>query len=130
MSENKGKFKRVKGYKKFSEGHQMKVVQEIQDGLIKPSAAIKKYGFSQRTIYNWINKYSLRRLVQEDYKDSMPFMQETDSSRLLIRKIKDLERALSTANLKVAALETTIEVAEKHLKIKIRKKAGTKQSNK
>ena len=130
MSEKKGKLKHVKGYKKFSEVDQMKVVQEIQDGLIKPSVAIRKYGYCQRTIYNWINKYSLRRLAEGDYKQSMPFIQETDSSRLLIKKIKDLERALSTANLKVAALETTIAVAEKHLKIKIRKKAGTKQSKK
>jgi hypothetical protein len=44
----------------------MKVAQEIQDGLIRVSAAIRKYGFCQRTIYNWINKYSLRKLAQED----------------------------------------------------------------
>jgi transposase len=57
-------------------------------------------------------------------------MAETDATRLLIRKVKELERALSTANLKVEALETSIEIAESHLKIKIRKKAGSKQPGK
>jgi transposase-like protein len=130
MNQKTSKIKRVTKYKKFSEAQQMKVAQEIDDGLIRASAAVRKYGFCQRTIYNWINKYSLRKLAQENYKTPVSLMQESDPNRLLVKKIKDLERALAMANLKVAALETTIVVAEKHLKIKIRKKAGTKQSSK
>ena len=129
MSQKPGKIARVKKYRKFSEAQQMKVAQEIYDGLIKPAAAVRKYGYCQRTIYNWINKHCLRKLVLEDHKTPTSLMQENDPNRLLVKKIKDLERALAMANLKVVALETTIEVAEKHLKIKIRKKAGTKQSS-
>ena len=130
MTNVKAKRKREKTYTKFAEADQIKVVQEIAAKLITPSAAIRKYGFSQRTIYNWINKYSLCSLTRENHKSSIPIMQETNATRLLIRKVKELERALLTANLKVEALETTIEVAESHLKIKIRKKAGSKQSGK
>jgi hypothetical protein len=63
MSEKKVKKPRVKKYKKFSEAQQMKVAQEIDDGVIRPSAAVRKYGYCQRTIYNRINKYTFRRLA-------------------------------------------------------------------
>ncbi len=43
-------------------------------------------------------------------------------------RIRQLERALEDANLKILGLETIINVAEKDLKIDIRKKPGTKQS--
>jgi hypothetical protein len=39
----------------------------------------------------------------------------------------ELEQALQQANLLILALNTMIEVAEKELKIPIRKKSGTKQ---
>ena len=39
----------------------------------------------------------------------------------------ELEQAMQQANLLILALNTMIEVAEKELKIPIRKKSGTKQ---
>ena len=42
--------------------------------------------------------------------------------------IKELSSALEKSKLKVITLETMIKVAEDNLKIKIRKKSGTKQS--
>ena len=95
MNPKPGKIKRVTKYKKFSEAQQMKVAQEIDDGLILASAAIRKYGFCQRTIYNWINKYSLRKLTQENYKTPGSLMQESDPNRLLVKKIKDVSSVLS-----------------------------------
>ena|SRR5436190_1539166 len=41
--------------------------------------------------------------------------------------VKNLEQELANANLKIAALEIMIEIAEKDLGIDIRKKRGTKQ---
>jgi hypothetical protein len=43
-------------------------------------------------------------------------------------KIKDLEKALINSELRATAYETMIEIAEKELKINIRKKSNTKQS--
>lgn len=45
-------------------------------------------------------------------------------------KIKELEQALINSELRATALDTMIEVAEKELKINIRKKSFTKQSSK
>jgi hypothetical protein len=43
-------------------------------------------------------------------------------------KIKQLEKALLNSELRATAYETMIEIAEKELKINIRKKSNTKQS--
>lgn len=45
-------------------------------------------------------------------------------------KIKELEKALVNSELRVTALDTMIEIAERDLKINIRKKSNTKQSTK
>ena len=45
-------------------------------------------------------------------------------------RIKALEEALQEAQLKIAALNTLIDVAEEQLKINIRKKPGAKRSQK
>lgn len=43
-------------------------------------------------------------------------------------KINQLEKALLNSELRITAYETMIEIAEKELKINIRKKSNTKQS--
>jgi hypothetical protein len=46
----------------------------------------------------------------------------------LKEKIAELEKALINSELRSTAYETMIEIAEKELKINIRKKSNTKQS--
>jgi transposase len=48
----------------------------------------------------------------------------------LKERIKQLEKALLNSELRATAYETMIEIAEKELKISIRKKSNTKQSTK
>lgn len=48
----------------------------------------------------------------------------------LKQKIEDLEKALVNSELRATAFETMIEVAEKELKINIKKKSFTRQSTK
>ena len=60
-------------------------------------------------------------------------MPENQSSKLLEnmqlkQKIAELEKALINSELRCTAYETMIEVAEKELKINIKKKSNTKQS--
>lgn len=52
----------------------------------------------------------------------------SSSEQDLLKKIKELEKALVESELRATALDTMIEVAESELKIKIRKKSSTKQS--
>jgi hypothetical protein len=55
-------------------------------------------------------------------------MNENQQHLALTKKIQELSSALAKSELKVITLETMIKVAEDDLKIKIRKKSGTKQS--
>lgn len=54
-----------------------------------------------------------------------PNEQKKDTAALE-RRIKELEERLKLSEIKVEGLELTIEIAEKELKIPIRKKSGTK----
>lgn len=46
------------------------------------------------------------------------------------KKIKELEKALAEARLKITGLEMMIDIAEEELKVDIRKKSDTKQPGK
>ncbi|HQA59365.1 MAG TPA: hypothetical protein PK033_16035 [Acetivibrio sp.] len=53
---------------------------------------------------------------------------ETAKNVQLKQKIEQLEKALVQSELRATALDTMIDIAEKELKINIRKKSNTKQS--
>jgi len=77
-------------------------------------------------------KATLRRW-QELYSDelhlSLSFMssKERADNKKLEARIKELEKQLEYAKMKDVAMNTLIDVAEKELKISIRKKSGSKQ---
>lgn len=79
------------------------------------------------TINNWVNIY--KRKI-EDGLITLPPMTEKQKQNLhaLQQRNKELERAVTDANLMILALNTLIDVAEQDLKIAIRKKRGTKRS--
>ena len=54
-------------------------------------------------------------------------MNDNQKESALNKKIQQLTKDLEYAKLKIISLETMITVAENDLKIKIRKKRGTKQ---
>ncbi len=82
---------------------------------------------SIQTIYHWVSAYQQKI---EQGLISLPPMNEKQKQNLeaLKQRNKDLEKALQDANLMILALHTMIEVAEKDLKVSIRKKSGTKRS--
>lgn len=65
--------------------------------------------------------------VTSFYPIPLPVSQSnTDDPIALQRRIKELEKQLENAQLKAEGYELMIEIAEKELKIPIRKKSGTK----
>lgn len=116
-------------YKRRSESEMIKIVLEIQSGVIKKKEACRKYGLNRNTLVNWMRRLSVRTMPQDGPNELLCSMTEKQQDRALHKKIKELTRALEQANLKTLSLETMIRVAEEELHIKIRKKRGTKQSN-
>mgnify|MGYP003531882105 FL=1 len=115
-------------YKRREESEIIKILGEIDQGLISKLGACKKYGLNRNTLRLWITKLSVRTL---EGKISNTFYTEMDENRqksALQQRIHELSRSLEYAKLKITGLETMIKVAEEDLKIKIVKKPGTKPS--
>jgi len=119
---------RRKPFDKVEEQTKIKIVEEIKTGMISCLGASRKYRVPRNTIKAWAGKLNLTTLLNANNTSALPGMTQSQESKLLINKIHELTKALELSQLKNLALETMIEVAESDLKIKIRKKRGTKQS--
>ncbi|MEG4323686.1 transposase [Microcoleus sp. Aus8_D3] len=101
----------------------LRIVKEIVTGLFTAKEAAKHYDIKKTTVEEWRAKYSYQI---SDLTEPMA-KKPAKESALQSDHIRQLERALEDANLKIIGLETMINIAEKDLKIDIRKKSGTKQ---
>ena len=115
-------------YKRRTEKEMIKIVSEVNNGMICKRAACAKYGLNRNTLALFIKKFSMRTLGTEISTQLLANMTDDQKLNLLEKKVKELAKALDYANLKKDSLEIMIKVAEEDLHIKIRKKRGTKQS--
>jgi len=115
-------------FKRRQESEMIKIVQEVANGRIAKRAACIKYGLNRNTLARFIRQYSVRNLGNELSDQLLSGMTEDQKSESIEKKVKELTKALELARLKINSLETMIKVTEEDLHIKIRKKAGTKQS--
>lgn len=108
------------------------VARAVESGRLTIQEAQRTYGIGcPRTIKSWIDQLKLEN-------DELALVNDSEMKKKKASKgsstddnqdVKALKRALEEAQLKVAALNTLIDVAEEQLKINIRKKPGAKQSN-
>ncbi|MBP7345362.1 MAG: transposase [Sediminibacterium sp.] len=115
-------------YKRRSEDEMLEIVREIHEKGLPKKTACRKYGVNRNTLRLFILKQSTKDLSQNHSLDLLSTMNENQQNLALTKKIKELTTALEKSELKVITLQTMIQVAEEDLKIKIRKKSGTKQS--
>ncbi len=106
----------------------LEIVKEIHENGLPKKTTCKKYGVNRNTLKLFILNQSTKELVSNHSLDLLSTMNENQQHLALTKKIKELSSALEKSELKVITLETMIKVAEDDLKIKIRKKSGTKQS--
>jgi transposase-like protein len=119
---------------------QQAVKEYLLDGIPYRTLA-KKYGVSRSTINKWVLVYQGIHNIPRSHKQisydlqqktlgkksKQPIPQHTSE---LENKIALLEKQLEWEKLRAHALDTMINVAERELNIDIRKKHGTKQSEK
>lgn len=116
------------------------VREYLEDGISYRELS-KKYGVSRTTINKWVLVHQgIHNLPRSHKQISYDLQQKTlgKKSKQIIKpdqselekKIAVLEKQLEWEKLKSHALDTMITVAERELKIDIRKKPGTKQSAK
>ncbi len=116
---------------KLSDELQLQVVKEyLYHGATHTELKIK-YNFTGcNNIYNWMRKFGLSKPSETDKKLNQ-FMakevQKTTAEEKLELKIKKLEEELKREQFKTLALNTMINIAERELKVDIRKKPGAKR---
>jgi hypothetical protein len=112
------------------------MIKEYLTGQYSKIELWKKYTGQETEhgkLLNWMRKLGY---ISED-KKSRPVKlfnptlfplsnSNTEDTNALQRRIKELEKQLENAQLKAEGYELMIEIAEKELKIPIRKKSGTK----
>ena len=107
--------------KKYSEVFKRMVVQEFERGPLNKDQLQVKYGIGGNTrIFEWCKKYG--KLHYPDKGSIGAPMKDPQK-----RRIKDLEKELADAKLKLLAYEKLISIAEKEEGISILKKAEARQ---
>lgn len=120
---------------------QQQAVQEYLIEGIPYRALAKKYNVSRSTINKWVLVYQGIHNIPRSHKQISYDLQQKVLGKQskqplpqhhsdLEKKIALLEKQLEWEKLKSHALDTMINVAERELNIDIRKKHGTKQSEK
>ncbi len=116
---------------RFPDDLQYQIVQEYLTTEITYDELKEKYNFGgNNNIRNWMTKFGISKQDVEQIKQDR--IMATDSSKSpreleLEHKIRLLEDELNKKELKIAALSTLIDIAERDLKIDIKKKRGAKQ---
>lgn len=107
----------------FSETFKLHVINEVLSGRLSKEDARRRYKIKGKSaILSWLRKFGSPNFVNM----SDPSSNQED----LQAKIKRLEQALEDALLKAEGYSKMIDIAERELKISIRKKSNTKQSKK
>jgi hypothetical protein len=117
-------------YRRRGEAEISEIARRIQCGELSIRGACFEYGMVRNTLKKRLIRLSVRSLDEGLSHKIFASMKEEKQVAALEQRIKELARALQTAQLKIEGLETIIRVAEKELQIKIRKKAGAKRSTK
>lgn len=119
--------------KKWAEEEKLQIVRVCLSRVIPLSEVMRRYGVgSYGMLYRWINHYGDLILAEELnielMKNSPPESASKSPEECLSLRVKQLEKELREAQLKAQLYEAMIDIAEKDLKIPIRKKFGPQQS--
>lgn len=116
---------------KFTDQFRLKVSLEYINTDQSYSELREKYGIRGcGCIPNWIRKFGLRKPSAKELEVRMDMSKnrnKTDLEKQQGSRIKKLEELLEREQLKTEALGTLIDIAERKLKIDIRKKPGSRQ---
>jgi len=112
----------------FTDVEKISIVRQVEQGTLTPYAARQTYGLSGNALNKWL-KASLKENVELVVHDPFEMKDKPEDRPGLQDPEKEaLKKALEEARLKISALNTLIDVAEDQFKIRIRKKAGARQS--
>jgi transposase len=108
------------------------IVRTVSDGRLSIKEAVLTYKISEDSIKNWQKLYASQNIeLSPSNREELSKKKNKKSkehSSVDQEELQRLQSQLAEAQLKIAALNTLIDVAEEKLKIPIRKKPGAGQS--
>ena len=112
--------------KTWKDSERRSILRAVDSGMSLKDAQVT-FGVNSSTIKGWI-----RKLGKNDDLGvcNSVVMQKKTNPQMTSDEVRALQKALAEAELKIAGLNTLIDIAEEQLKIDIRKKSGAKQSSK
>lgn len=117
--------------KSYTDEFKLQVVQEYLNTNASQEEINKKYSIvNKNSITKWMRKFDLQAPSDEqiELQRTMGKQKAKTTYELeLEAKVKKLEQQVDYQELKALALSTMIDIAERELKISIRKKSGAKQ---
>lgn len=115
----------------YTDEFKYRVVQEYLNTELSQVAIQKKYGIKGSScILNWRRKFGFEEPNNEQIKIRQVMSKESEKTtyeRELEKKVRELQQLLEYEKLRTTALNTMIDIAERELKISIRKKSGAKR---
>jgi Transposase. len=115
----------------FTDELKLQVVHEYMDTDVSYKELMQKYNIrGNNNINNWMRKFGLKKPSEQQIALQRTMSKQIDKTvheRELEAEVQKLKQQLEHERLRILALNTLIDVAERDLKISIRKKAGAKQ---
>jgi transposase-like protein len=117
--------------KYFAPEFKLGIIREVLDGALSKEGARRKYGLKGKSpVLQWMRKFGLSTQTGLP-PQALPMPKDPFTDRTaLLKRIMELERALEDAQLRAEGYRKMIELAEQQLKVPIKKKWFTKQSEK
>jgi transposase len=115
----------------FLDSVKLQVVQEYLSTDQSQKEVMLRYSIrGKNTITKWMRKFDLQAPSQQQIELQRTMAKEiekTAKEQELESKVQQLQQQLEYEKLRTLALNTMIDIAERDLKITIRKKSGAKQ---
>lgn len=143
MTQNQAKMKQVKAnlltkdmsafketkpnFSEYEVSFRRWLISQIDGGYIGLEEAKSRFNICSKSFKGIIRRW--QELYSDELHLSLSLMSSKERSdhKKLEQRIKELEKQLEYAQMKNVAINTLVDIAEKELKISIRKKSGPKQ---
>jgi transposase len=115
--------KRGEKIRNFSEAFKREKVKLYEEGKLTAIQIQRIYNVSETSVYKWINKFSS---LPKGEKVVVQKQSEAEKTLAAMERIKELERALGNAHLKLLYAEEVLLQADKELQTDLKKKYNDK----
>lgn len=127
---NKGRKGKAGGKPIYDESLKIAVARAYINGKLSHSQIAQSYNLPNGPVVrNFVRWYHQNFDPDIPYHTSSPQteLRSNKTDEQIKSRLKQVEKELSAANLKISGLEIMISIAEKEMGVEIRKKLGTKQ---